>query len=371
MTDVSHYEVRITDYRGNTVAILDEFTNLEYARKVNEIGELSLVIEDKYSDYIITPENRIEVWRTVNDVTKLDMGATWFIDSVISKIDGNGRFLEVNAKDQICLLDRRVIPYNEGNPTTDKQAEGDDVIKAIMRENFGALATDTDRDLSEYLTIQVDTTLAPQATVHCAKDNVLDIITDIADACYNSGTFLAFDIIYNPNTGLFRFETFINQRGEDMSIATGNGRTVVGIEYGSVSEIVFYDERTDEKNFVYCGKNMVVDIYSQKEASDTQSIALSPFNRKEIFESGSDADDEDELQTLADALLIQHRAHTRAEAKLSQDFALKAYGNTINYGDKITLSFDGRMYTVFVDAISVKISKDKEEIDIVLVDVNE
>ena len=185
--NITTYEVRVTDPFGTTIRAIDDFKSLYYARKINSVGELSMTIENSSESDInvFVPENRIEVWRSREETPHLDMDAVWFIHTVTSRQDSYGSLiLEIEAHDQIGLLERRIIPYNEGNPTTEKQAESDDVIKAIMRENFGALASDTDRDLSTYLTIQADTSIAPQVTIYCAKDNVYDTIKEIADTSY-------------------------------------------------------------------------------------------------------------------------------------------------------------------------------------------
>lgn len=370
-TNDSRYQIVVTNPYGKTIQVIDEFNSVDYARKVNDVGELSLVVEDRYPSWVLVPENRIEVWRKRSGVAKLDMNATWFIQSTVRTIAGTSKFMEVSAHDQIGLLKRRVIPYNEGNPTTEKQDLGDDVLKAIMRENFGALAYDTERDLSAYLTIQADAGLAPQVTVFCAKDNVFDVAKDIVDACYTGGTFMAYDFAYMPDNGKFEFRTYVGQRGIDRSVSAGSKATIIGIEQGSIAEIKFYDDRTEEYNFIYCGAKDLVGIEPPKEAKNEQSIGLSPFNRKEFHETSSSSDDPGELQTQANSTLQAKRATKRVEATLSTEFALTEYGDKFDYGDIITLSFDGKMYNMFVNAISVKIDQNGESIEVVLTDVNE
>jgi hypothetical protein len=366
-THVTSYELRITDPYGETIKTTDEFTALDYARKVNEIGELSLSIEDKGEKAIYVPENRIEVWRSKGLSSRLDMNAVWFIYSVRNgkNLNGSNTF-EIEAHDQIGLLDRRIVPYNEGNPTTQKQGPADDVIKAIMRENFGALATDTDRDLSAYLTIQGDSSTAPQVTRFFAKENVYDIIKEIADTSYENGTFLAFDIIYNPNSGTFEFRTYFGQRGIDRSILLDARALIFGLEYGSLDSITLQSDRGDERNYIYAGAKDVVGIVPPQTAIDIASIGLSPFHRKEFFQNASNSDDATELQLEADAALEEHRFKRTFEAELTQEFAVEKYGEKFDFGDKVSVSFDGNVYTAFVNAISVSVNNNGEKIEATL-----
>jgi hypothetical protein len=367
--NVTTYEIRVTDPFGTMVDAVDNFVSLYYARKVNNIGELALVIEYSGGVNFFLPENRIEVWRHKEGSSKLDMNAVWFIHTVITRQQLSGAvILEVQAHDQIGLLERRVIPYNEGNPTTEKQAEGDNVIKSIMRENFGSLATDTERDLSTYLTIQENTTLGPQVTIFCAKDNVLDTIREIADTCYDLGTFIAYDLIYNPNAGTFEFRAYVNQRGIDRSAEQEESSLIVGLEYGSLASISMVDSRREEMNYIYAGAKDLVGIVPPQTATNDASIELSPFHRKELFLNASNADDSFELQDEANRALEENKYRAVFEAELSQEFALIEYGDRFDYGDRISVSFMGRNYTAFVDAISVNVNTSGETINVNLVE---
>jgi hypothetical protein len=347
---------------------------LQYARKVNHVGELHLVVEDDPQvNKVFVPENRIEVWRTKNGASKLDMGGVWFIHTISRMFDTNGSSrVEIEAHDQIGVLGRRIIPYNEGNPTTEKQGDADDVMKNIVIENMGADATDTDRDLRPYLTVQgYEQTVAPQVTKFIAKDNVYDVLLEIAETSYDSGTFLAFDLVYNPNSGTFEFRTFLGQRGVDRSVQGDAEYINVGVEYGSFDSATLVDSRVDEKNYIYAGAKDLVGIVPPVETSDSFSIGLSPFNRKELFYNASNADDSVELESEAFAALENNKYSIRMEATLSQEFAQREYGERLMYGDKVSISFYGQTYTAYVNAIGVTVDQKGEKIDVVMIGENE
>lgn len=366
--NIVRYEPRITDPYGNAILIIENFVSIDYGRKVNEVGELTMVLEDKYGHgHFFQPENRIEIWRKINEVSRLDMGATWFITSVTRTINADGsRYVTLDAQDQLCLLDRRTIPYNEGNPTTEKQDSADNVIKAILRENIGALVADTDRDLSTYISIQADVSGAPQVTIFCAKEVVSDVIKEIADTSYIAGTFLSYDFVYRPGSGTFEFQTYTGQRGVDRS--TGSDTLILGVEFGSLSTISRIDDRLDEKNYIYAGAKDLVGIVPPQTAFDVGSIALSPFNRKELFLNASDADDEDELQDEADYALNEYKHRLVINATLSEQFVKEQYGEKINYGDKVIVSFDGEKYAAFINMVAVRVDDKGETIDMALSD---
>ena len=363
------YEVWLTDAFGNPVAIFDEFRSIDLARKINDVGVLELVIPAKYPRYIFGIDRRIEVWRRAfRQPPALEGETPWFIRSIEEFLDDDGvEFLKIKAFDANHILKRRIVPYNKGNSNlnADKVQEADDMMKAIMRENYGALALDTDRNISSHLAVQGDATLAPQVFKSFSRKVVYNVLKEIGETSYEYGTYLAFDIVYNPSAKTFEFRTYIGQRGTDRTVTSGKNILIVGAEYGSLSNVTLEDDQSDTYNYVYAGGQSIGDIRAVFEVSDPDSISISPFNRIEYFENASSTDDLDELETAANAALEDGRARVRFEGELQLGSNI-TYGVDIKFGDKVTAEFKGQRFDVWVDAYSLRIEGSSDQIDIVL-----
>ena len=102
------------------------------------------------------------------------------------------------------------------------------MFKAILRENAGALATDTARDLSAWLTIAANVSATPiLRSLDLTNRTVYDALVEIANASANDAatpTWLGFDIAlaYQQLTGLLEFRTYTGQRGIDHRFPGGN-----------------------------------------------------------------------------------------------------------------------------------------------------
>jgi hypothetical protein len=90
------------------------------------------------------------------------------------------------------------------------------MMKEIIDENLGSAATVAARDISTYLQIQPDFTLAPSITKAYSWRRLLPLLQELANISLEKGTWLAFDIV-KINDTLSEFQTFVNQRGVDLT----------------------------------------------------------------------------------------------------------------------------------------------------------
>ena len=369
------YEIWLTDVYGNLTAIIEEYKSLDMARKVNEVGTLELIIPSRYQRYLFGVDTRIEVWRRVlNRVPYLEGETVWFIRSIEEFTDTDGiEFIKLVAYDANHILGRRIVPYNAGNSNlnADKVQEADDMMKAIVRENYGALALDTERDISAFLTVSEDQTLAPQVYKSFSRKVVLDVLKEIAETSYQYGTYLAFDIVYNPSDKKFTFRTYIGARGTDRTVTSGRQSLIVGLDYGTLSRVSVEKNYEDSYNYVYAGGASIGDIRAIYPSSldpcacDESSISLSPFNRIEFFENASDTDDLDELKDAAYAALDAGRMRAKFNGELQVGTSI-TYGVDIKFGDKVTAEYKDERYDTWVDAYSLRIEGSSDSIDISL-----
>lgn len=372
MNDIS-YNIRYTDPLGNILVNVINFISLEYARKQNEVGKLQLVLPAR--DYSIDSfifgqkprvDCRIEVWRKIhNNNQYLDTETAWLMRDFSSERRSSGEQVYIiEAVDSIDILDRRIIPYNEGMELlyADKSQEADDMMKAIMEENFGPTALDADRDLSDWVIIQGDFTLAPSIRKSFSRRNVLTTLKEIAEASLDLGTPLFFDLVYLPDTAQFEFRTYIDHRGPDRSVSGSNSPIIISEKTGNLTDASIEYDHSDSRNFIYAGGQSAGQVRSVWEEYDTNDINMSPFNRRELFVNASDTDDDDELETEAQHALEQNRGRVIFGGKIVDTNYIR-YGVHYRYGHKITAEFENKQYDCVVDAISVKVDEGGERID--------
>ena len=152
------YEVWICDAFGVTLDVVDDWLELEYTRVVNDFGALKLVLNGTYNTQFIKTDGRIFVWRN----GKMEGETAWLIRRWDKTLDKEGvRTITITAVAAIEILSRRIVAYDSGTTYTDKTGAADNVMKQIVRENFSASATDSNRDISSYLAIDADNLIYP------------------------------------------------------------------------------------------------------------------------------------------------------------------------------------------------------------------
>jgi len=131
-------------------------------------------------------------------------------------VDNDTLRTELILNDALCLLDQRIVGFALGTPQTEKEGHADDLIKQICRENLQA----DGREIPN-LTIEKDLGLAPIIKIdNIAWRSVLAVCQEIAQASFEKGVPLYFDLIADINLGL-RLKTFVGQRGNDRAGVVG------------------------------------------------------------------------------------------------------------------------------------------------------
>ena len=159
------------------------------------------------------------------------------------------------------------------------------MFKAILRENAGALATDTARDLSAWLTIAANVSAAPiLRSLDLANRTVYDALVEIANASANDAatpTWLGFDIaLANQLTGLLEFRTYTGQRGVDHRFPGGNPPLLLSPEAGNLDTVQTGTLYRESVSYIYAAGAGIGPIRATATASDAALIALGPFGRR-------------------------------------------------------------------------------------------
>ena len=328
------------------------------------MGEMTLIVPDNYyNPSLFQPFNRIVTYRTLPDGSSyVDLQTPWFIvEGPTFDLDSEGQeSIILGCVDAIGLiLPWRSVAYNDYNGFTSKLDYADDMCKAILRENAGALATDTDRDLTGAMNIAPDHSSAPIIRLDgFARQPVLDVLHDICRASANDDTptWLGFDVILADEiAGTLEFRTYIGQRGSDHRSPGGSPPVLLSVESGNLSNVKVGTNYKDSSSFIYAGGPGVAGIRAIATQQDDQLISLSPFGRREKFIDGSQLVDLEALTALAKSELRAARPRRTFEAQLVET-SDSIRGVHWDWGDYLTASHRNLTYDVRVEKLAVRLT---------------
>ncbi|GAG44784.1 unnamed protein product, partial [marine sediment metagenome] len=230
-------------------------------------------------------DGRLEVYRRAGaGAYYLDGETQWFIRKFGFSGDFVRPLITIQAFDLNHLIDRRYIEYAAGTSYTNKTDFIDDMMKEIIDENAGPSAVDADRDMSPWLTIQADLSLAPSATKGFSWRKMLPVLQELAETSFENGTWLGFDIVKSTNS-ISDFRTYIDQRGVDLT-----GKVVVSDLNGSLAKPnVVYDYSKEITEVTAAGRGEGLDRSTVSVVDPNRSIR-SPLNRIEKATNAAQTD---------------------------------------------------------------------------------
>lgn len=356
---MANFEVYLSDNRGVRIALLDTIRNLSYVRAANSAGAWYVTIPDIYPVSYIQPDNIIEIWREgKNEMSGLLR--RWQYTG-----QGDDSRIALSGPSFLYLLDGRQVAYAAGESESAKSDFADDMIKEVIRENLGSSATDTARDLSGYnFTVQGDSSAGASIERRFSWRNVLDVCRDFAKESTQRGTRVYFDIIpfWSGTTISLEFQTFIGQRGQDRTYESSTP-VVFGTEWGNISNPVLEYNYWSERNYAYVGGQGLGADRLVAEQSDTDQIAISPWNRREMFINATSEETISELQSVGQAKLDENKPFIRFSAKLLS-VPGSLYGEDWGWGDKVVATHRNKQFDGHIDRVRVALdSNGKETID--------
>jgi len=349
-----YYSVWLLDPFGVRLALLSQYSLLEYTLVVNAIGRLVLEMPINIVPYawLKRRDMRLAVYRSAGGRETLE-GV--FLSRRPTKIlsSKGERIVRLRAMSANSLLTRRIVAYAAGSAQAEKSAPADDLIKAIARENMGALATDTSRDWSAYLSVQADWGAGPSVDKAFPGRNVLLVMQEVAQKAAQAGTPVYFDVV--PVTeSTFEFRTFVDRRGLDHSFPNGVHPLIVSPEFGNLVDAELEEDYEGELTYVYAAGEGKGDDRATATASDAVRIGSSPFGRIEGYRDCRNTKD---LTALADEAAAKLRAGrpVRRLRGTMVDMDGCRYGQNWGFGDVVTAEFDGEQFDCTVDVVSVSV----------------
>jgi hypothetical protein len=352
---------------GTKLAAITDYASLEYARKVNEVGQMTVDLPLVYRPLFypggtFMRDCQLEVWRSVaGQPYTLDMETSWFVtlptDAQAS--DGTDTFTVV-AQDSMNLLQRRVVDYVAGSSQASKTGTADDNAKAIVTENFVS-PTNTLRTMPN-LTVAANLTAAPVVAKDFAWRNCFDVIKELANSANTSGTYMAFDVI-RTDVNSFQFKTFTGARGTDRSTTL-----TIDPRLGNLGGVKVTQDFSVQKTAIIAGGQGEGVNRAIQRATDPLMGSYGPYGWIEYFYDSRNSASNAALLADANAQLRASRAIILFNGVVI-DIPATQYGVNYFYGDIIKAQKDTLSVLCRLDAVKIKVDGNGEQIDINLVSV--
>jgi len=156
------YVVWLTTDAGHRLQIIDGWSYLRYNMIANGVGRLELALPSSFDLSILRVDQLVEIWRT-SAFGQMAYEGSYLVRRLVTERSDEGQESHVLFGPDInALLARRIVAYAAGTAQASKTDQADDMMKAIVRENLGSLASDADRDWTqEGLSVAGDAGLGP------------------------------------------------------------------------------------------------------------------------------------------------------------------------------------------------------------------
>jgi len=347
---IKYYAI-IKDSVGSSVAMINDFYTLNYQLRVDgQIGAFSMQVSTKYIALfnVNKKDYRVQIWRSINNMTPVLDGKTEFL---ITKWEITRDYIIVVGNSVQELLSRRIIAY-PANQSTYSVWTGNagDIMKRIVRTNFTSAilasrdGNDAYADISAYLSVAGDYGDGVLMTKSASRQNVLDVINDIASTSYEQGTWIAGIITSNGSTFLFdTYTTFGIVRTLPMSELIGN-----------IDNVVLTYDLSGQKSFVVAAGQGVEQARVIATAFAETRATASVLNRIETFIENGQISNVNALTTLARQELQYARGiqYIQCNLTITPTFIR---GIHYNIGDTLIINFNNQQFTMRLDVVEISI----------------
>lgn len=366
------YTVQITDPYGvpvgpivttdGTIGDPNALAALSYSRVTNDTGVAVLRYAGELSARLLRLDNLVLIYRSINGVTTLVTDTAWMIRSWRFTLDGSGqRSTEIIAYSGNYLLSSRGVAYQTRSAQSTKSGAADNLIKEVVRENLGSSATDTARTIAG-ISVQADTGQGQSIDVVVGwRNSVLTVAQELADASTDAGTYIAFDLV-TTTPGQWEFRTFANQRGVDRRVPGGTLPLLLGTDYGNLADVEYVADYSDLGTAAYALGDGAGSRRRVQTATNDAAIALSPYNRREVYVEANNATTANQVLRAARSALRRQRARVTMQGRIVETPSTR-YGIDWQWGDYVTATAFGVTLNARIDAISVSIESGRETVD--------
>lgn len=356
------YTVWLCDPLGHRLELVEDWTEFSYARAHGAVGRAVIQRPFRTVDRKLLERDYVwEVWRALPGIPKRLVYAG-MARRFRFREEERRDIVEVGLEDGMGLIYSRNVAYASGTSQAQKSDQVDDLMKAIVRENLGSTATDTDRDLSAYnFTVAADVGLGPSTNLAFSRQKVGEVLDKLFwDSAAQSNP-VFYDVEpFLTGTGLgWNFFTVTGQLGSDRTYGSGMP-AIFSREFGNLENPDLSYDYEDEVTVAYVGGQGEGAGRMVESVMANGRRYASPWNRRETFFNGSNLTTVTQLQKKAAQIRREGRPKTRFTATL-KDTAQTRYGLHWFYGDKVAVRAYGVEFDAWINAIGFRVDSNRRE----------
>lgn len=345
--------------------------SLEAARSFNTVGAATLIIPDYIDRRSLRKNTRMRLWRRGLDGTTRSFGDTeWFLRKI--RHSYNDQTYTLEFEDALSLLAFRLVAYTSETPYADKTLEEfglivpddslriDNMMRAYVRENYGALALDANR-INSLISIEEDKNLGPYGDQKASWKLLSDTLSGLANMSAEKGLELFYDFVPQPD-GTFMFKVWDKIRNVDRGSDSFSILTL-SEELNHLTEVEEIEDYSEIGTYAYVlgydsGPSQII-----VERSNDLEIANDPFGRIEFTEEAPDIDVDRVLENIGDAALRGKRPKRTVSARVVEGTGI-VYGRDYNYGDRVMIHVGTRKYNCHVKAVRTRWAEGQEDLEV-------
>lgn len=351
------FEIWLARDDGQRIQILDLAGPFSYTLSLNNVGNFNLSLPLSFPKDLIAKDRRILFWRKP-DGGQLRLDFVGLIRKVTTTAPGGFIRRVVAGPDANDLLNRRIVAYAAASSQASKTAVADNFILQVARENGGTDTTVSARAYSTtYYSVQSNPSLGPAIVKAYAYRNLLDVMRDLADAARTAGTAVYFGIVPVTETQ-FQMRVQLTQWGRDRTADSGYPLTF-SLENDNLANPELVEDATEEVTIAYGlgdGEESQRDVQTSE---DTARSGASVFGRREAAINAVGNATAGVLDA-ADGRVVKGRPVSYFTADLLSVPGC-VYGVDWNFGDMVTVSFDGRQFDALIRAVTISVSANGNE----------
>jgi len=311
----------------------------------------------------LAADSRFIVWRKPKGMRAAFVDFAGLGRAIRIYQSGQERYIELKGFGYNELCNRRIVDAAAGSSEADKSTNADNMAKAIVKEQLGTDATDSDRDLSgKGFTVQANNGDGTSIEKEFARRNVLEVLQEIAEQSRSTASTAVYWGFVPIGNGLeAEFRTKVGQWGQDLS-----DDVVFSLGNGNMQNPEFVFDRSEEVNYVLgAGSGREDSRIEATDQTDTERIAASPLNRREYFYDLRNETDTSVIESAMKDILYEGKPQRRLTFD-TQETADYRFGVHFKLGDIVRGEFAGIIQDYHIMAHLTTIENGREHIKLVL-----
>lgn len=355
------YELWYTSDTGRRLALLSTIEQATFLRVTNGVGRFSMILPASFDTKLLKRDRMIQVWRSPKG-GRLSLFRVYLVRWWnFRRIDAD-MICEVRGPCLNDLLRRRYVINYTRTANAHMTDQADDMCKAVVDDH---LVSDTSAPVTAAgsrvvagLSVQGDLAAGPSLTESLAWRNVLDTLTDIAQASRAAGTEIFWDIVASDVSGdsiSVEFRTKTGQPGQDQT-----SRVVFDEARGNLERASYTYDAATEVNYVYGGGQGQGTGRNIEQQYDATRYNASRWNRCEGFAYAAYSQAANAARDAARQKLAEGEPKVLFTGK-AIDTEGTRFGKHWNWGDKVTARFLGQDYESIIRKVQLTLDADRHE----------